>query len=111
MKKEEVILGTGNYEFTETGNRLSIDKDGGNSWCFYGNTYKKLAPELSTYRQFVKSYRKLQSIKKETEEYIRFKKQIEDEFIKNYYKSTLRKLNADKLLEDLNREFGKDIIL
>ena len=111
MKKEEVILGTGNYEFVENGNRVSIDRDGGALWCHYGKEYKKLAPEYSTYQRYKKLYMILKMMPKDTEEYLEFKRQMEDEFIKDYYETRLRKINSYELLEDLYNQFGRDIIL
>lgn len=111
MKLEEVILGTGTYEFVENGNRVSIDRDSGALWCHYGKEYKKLAPEYSTYQRYKKLYMILKRMPKNTEEYLEFKKQMEDEFIKDYYETRLRKINSYELLEKLYDLFGRDIIL
>ncbi len=111
MKLDEVILGTGNYECVENGNRVSIDRDGGSLWCHYGKTYKQLAPEYQTYKKYIKAYNALKRIPKDRKEYLEFKKEIEDEFIRSYYETRLRKINSYELLEELYNLFGSDIIL
>ena len=111
MKNEEIILGTGNYENVLEGNIVSIDRDGGGLWCHYGKEYRRLAPESSTYQKYKKTYMTLKKMPKETEEYLKIKTQMEDEFIKEYYETRLRKINSYDLLEKLYDLFGRDIIL
>ena len=102
-----IILGTGNYDNVKTGNTVSITGDGGNAWGYYGKSYKKLAPRLNTYKTY---FEKLKEIE-ETNEYLEYKKEIEDEYIRSYYETRLMNLDIRELLYELNDRFGEDIIL
>jgi len=105
-----IILGTGNYYDVKSGNTLSVTGDGGNAWGYFGPAYKKLAPKLVTYTTYAKKLEELKKIK-ELKEYIGFKKQIEDEYIKSYYDIRLKELDVKNLLYMLNEKFGNQIIL
>ena len=109
-----VILGTGSYDTVKSGNRLSVTGDGGNAWGYFGPAYKKLAPKLVTYLPYANSYQELVKLKNDLtkiNEYLKFRKEIEDEYIKSYYDIRLKNLDIDELLVTLNKQFGNDIIL
>ena len=107
----KVILGTGNYYDVKSGNTVSVSGDGGNAWGYFGPAYKKLAPKLVTYIPYAQKYEELLRLKEDTLEYIEYRKQIEDEYIKSYYDIRLKDLDAKELLYTLNQKFGNDIIL
>ena len=110
----KVLLGTGNYNDVKSGNTVSVTGDGGNKWGYYGPSYKKLAPKLATYVPYAEKLEELQKIKKDVsklKEYIEFRKQIEDEYIKSYYDIRLKDVDVRELLYTLNEKFGNDIIL
>ena len=110
----KVILGTGNYYDVKSGNTVSVTGDGGNAWGYFGPAYKKLAPKLVTYIPYAEKIEKLQELKKDVsrlKEYIEFRKQIEDEYIRSYYDTRLKNLNVKELFYILNEKFGNDIIL
>ena len=65
-----IVLGTGNYQNVKSGNTVSVTGDGGNAWGYYGNSYKKLAPRLVTYKKYALKYEKLVKYKENTLEYI-----------------------------------------
>lgn len=111
---KKVILGTGNYANVESGNTVSITGDGGNAWGYFGPAYKKLAPRLVTYLPYAEGYRKLEEIKQKfgiCEEYLQLRSKIEDEYIKSFYETRLKKLDAFLLLDVLREKFGQEIIL
>ena len=110
----KVILGTGNYYNVKSGNTVSITGDGGNAWGYFGPSYKKLAPKLITYTPYAEKYNELLNLKKDVsklKEYLDYKKQIEDEYIKSYYNIRLKNLDVKELLYILKEKFGNDIIL
>ena len=110
----KVILGTGNYYDVKSGNTVSVTGDGGNAWGYYGPAYKKLAPRLVTYVPYAEKYEELLKLKEDVsklKEYLEFRKQIEDEYIKSYYEIRLKDLKVYELLEILNQKFGNNIIL
>ena len=110
----KVILGTGNYYDVKSGNTVSVTGDGGNAWGYFGHSYKKLAPKLITYTPYAKKLEELQKLKEnisKLKEYIEFRRQIEDEYIRSYYDTRLKELNVRELLYILNEKFGNDIIL
>ena len=110
----KVILGTGNYYDVKSGNTVYVTGDGGNAWEYFGPAYKKLAPKLVTYTPYAEKLEVLEELKKDVsklKEYIEFRKQIEDEYIKSYYDIRLKDLDAKELLCILNEKFGNDIIL
>lgn len=110
MNINKIILGTGNYENVKSGNTVFITGDGGNAWGYFGPAYKKLAPRLNTYITYFEKYKQLQSIKNNLE-YINFRKEIEDEYIKSYYETRLKEIDIEELLGILNNRFGIEIIL
>ena len=110
----KIILGTGNYYDVKSGNTVSVTGDGGNAWGYFGPAYKKLAPKLVTYTPYAKKLEELENLKNDVsrlKEYIEFRKQIEDEYIKSYYDIRLKDLDVKELLCILNEKFGNDIIL
>lgn len=110
----KVILGTGNYYDVKSGNTVSVTGDGGNAWGYFGASYKKLAPKLVTYIPYAEKLEELKKLKEDVSklrEYIEFRKQIEDEYIKSYYDIRLKNLEVKDLLYILNEKFGNDIIL
>ena len=112
--KTRIILGTGNYENVKSGNTVSITGDGGNAWKYFGPSYKKLAPRLVTYIPYAEKLKQLLELKDDAlriKEYLEFKKQIEDEYIKSYYDIRLKDLDVNELLCELNERFGNEIIL
>lgn len=110
MDISKVILGTSSYDNCKKGNTLSITGDGGNAWNYYGPAYKSLAPKLTTYIKYSEQYKELQNINNK-EEYILFRKQIEDEYIKSYYELRLKNLDVEQLLYKLYIKYGENIIL
>lgn len=106
----KIIIGTGSYDSVKSGNTVSVTGDGGNAWGYYGPAYKKLAPKLVTYKPYAKNYEELLRITDE-EEYLNFRKHIEDEYIESYYNIRLKDLDIEKLLETLYEKFGDNIIL
>ena len=107
---KDIILGTGNYSNVKSGNTVSITGDGGNAWGYLGPAYKRLAPRLKTYLNYANGYQELLKID-DINEYIRFRKEIEDEYIKSYYKTRLKGLDVYELLDTLYNRFGCNIIL
>lgn len=116
MSKDEIskiILGTGNYENIKSGNTVSITGDGGNHWNYYGPSYKKLAPRLVTYTPYAEKYKELLRLKQDIskiKEYLKFRKQLEDEYIVSYYETRLKNLDVYELLENLKNKYGENII-
>ena len=114
MNYSKIILGTGNYDNIKNGNTVSVTGDGGNAWGYFGPSYKKLAPKLVTYNTYHEKLEKLLELKEDVsklKEYLKYRKQIEDEYIKNYYDIRLKDLNVDELLNILYNKFGDNIIL
>ena len=114
MNYSKVILGTGNYDNIKSGNTVSVTGDGGNAWGYFGPSYKKLAPKLVTYTPYSLKLEKLNELKKDlfkVKEYLEYRKQIEDEYIKSYYEIRLKNLDVEELLDTLYNKFGNDIIL
>lgn len=111
-KISKIILGTGNYQNVKSGNTVSITGDGGNAWGYYGPSYKKLAPRLNTYTEYAKGYEKLQELKKESrlDEYLKLRKEIENQYIKEYYETRLKDLNIMELLIYFKEKYGEKII-
>lgn len=110
----KVILGTGNYNNVKLGNTVSITGDGGNAWGYFGSSYKKLAPRLVTYTPYAEQYKELLKLKQDIlkyEEYIKFRRKIEDEYIASYYETRLKDLDVNELLTTLENKFGDNIIL
>ena len=110
----KVILGTGNYYDVKSGNTVSVTGDGGNAWGYFGPAYKKLAPKLVTYTPYAEKLEELEKLKEDVsklKEYVEFRKQIEDEYIRSYYDIRLKDLDVKDLLYTLNEKFGNDIIL
>lgn len=110
----KIVLGTGNYYSVKSGNTVSITGDGGNEWGYFGPAYKKLAPKLVTYKPYANKLEELNKLKEDltkVKEYLEFRKEIEDEYIKSYYNIRLRYLDVRELLYDLENRFGSDIIL
>ena len=116
MERDEItsiILGTSNYDNAKSGNTVSITGDGGNAWGYYGPACKKLAPRYFTYFSYAEKYQELLMLKEKltNEQYSKYKKQIEDEYILSYYETRLEYLDVYELLEFLRRKYGKDIIM
>ena len=110
----KIILGTGNYYSVKSGNTVSITGDGGNSWGYFGPSYKKLAPKLVTYIPYAQKLEELRKLKEDVSklnDYLEFRKKIEDEYIKSYYDIRLKDLDVKDLLCILNEKFGNNIIL
>ncbi len=110
----KIILGTGSYANVKSGNTVSVTGDGGHAWGYYGFSYKKLAPKLVTYVPYAEKYEELLKLKQDflkLKEYLEFRKQIEDEYIKSYYDIRLRDLDVLELLNTLYERFGDNIIL
>ena len=110
----KVILGTGNYYDVKSGNTVSVTGDGGNAWGYFGPAYKKLAPKLVTYMPYAEKLEELQKLKDDAsklQEYIKFRKQIEDEYIRSYYDIRLKDLDVIELLCTLEEKFGNNIVL
>lgn len=114
MDYSKVILGTGNYNNIKSGNTVSVTGDGGNAWKYFGPSYKKLAPKLETYTPYSEKLDKLNELKKDltkVKEYLKYRKEIEDKYIKSYYEIRLKDLDINELLNTLYNKFGNDIIL
>ena len=110
----KIILGTGNYSDVKSGNTVSITGDGGNAWGYFGQSYKKLAPKLVTYIPYAEKYEELLKLKEDAsrmKEYLEYRKEIEDEYIKSYYDIRLKDLNIKELLYILKEKFGNEIVL
>ncbi len=110
----KVLLGTGSYYNVKKGNTVSVTGDGGNAWGYYGPAYKKLAPRLVTYMNYAEKLEELQKLKEDAykiKEYLEFRKLIEDQYIKSYYETRLKNLDAKELLNILNDKYGEEIIL
>ena len=110
----KVILGTGNYYDVKSGNTVSVTGDSGNAWGYFGPAYKKLAPRLVTYTPYAEKLEELEKLKEDDsrlKEYVEYRRQIEDEYIKSYYDIRLKNLNVKELLYILHEKFGNDIIL
>lgn len=109
----KIILGTGNYDNVKSGNTVSITGDGGNAWGYFGPSYKKLAPRLKTYTNYANGYKKLEELKRDSriEEYLKLRKQIEDEYIREYYETRLKELDIRELILYFKEKYGEKIIL
>ena len=105
---KNIILGTGNYNNVKSGNTVSITGDGGNAWGYFGPSYKKLAPRLTTYTTYSS---KLEELKNMKDDLLNYREQIENEYIKSYYETRLKDLNVKELLYTLKEKFGNNIIL
>ena len=105
----KIILGTGSYENVKSGNTVSITGDGGHAWGYFGPSYKKLAPKLVTYNPYKDGLEELNNLS--GKEYIDYRKQIEDEYIKSFYNIRLKDLYVPELLEILYEKYGENIIL
>lgn len=109
MKVSKIILGTGCYKKVKAGNTLSITGDGGIGWGYTGHAYLKLAPKLATYTPYAEGLEKLKEL--EYMNYVDYKREIEEKYIKSYYELRLKYLDVDLLLDTLNKRFGENIIL
>lgn len=110
----KIILGTGSYYNVKSGNTVSVTGDGGNAWGYFGPAYKKLAPKLVTYVPYSEKLEELEKLKKDmtkVKDYLEFRKQIEDEYIRSYYDIRLKDVDVRELLYILNEKFGSAIIL
>lgn len=110
----KIILGTGSYANVKSGNTVSVTGDGGNAWGYFGPSYKKLAPKLATYVPYAEKYEELLKLRHDAlklKEFLEFRKQMEDEYIKSYYDIRLKNLDVIDLLNILHERFGEDIIL
>ena len=109
----KIILGTGSYDAVKSGNTVSITGDGGHAWHYFGPSYKKLAPRLITYQEYANTLNSLEVLKSQIslQEYEYLKKQNELRYIKSYYITRLKDLNAYYLLETLQEKYGFQIIL
>ena len=94
-----IIKGTSCYENVKGGNLVSITGDGGNSWGFFGNSYKKMAPRLYLWQYYDNNPDNLSE-----EELINW-------YIKEFYELRLKNLNVNELLSVLQEKFGDEIIL
>lgn len=82
----KIILGTGSYANVKGGNTVSVTGDGGNAWGYFGPSYKKLAPKLTTYVPYAEKYEELLRLRHDAlklKEFLEFRKQMEDEYIKS----------------------------
>ena len=114
MILSKIILGTGSYANVTSGNTVSITGDGGNAWGYFEPSYKKLSPKLVTYIPFAEKYEELLKLKQDAlkvKQYLEFRKQIEDEYIRSYYDIRLKDLDVIELLNTLYERFGDNIIL
>jgi len=109
-ERNKIILGTGNYNNVKSGNTVSITGDGGNAWGYFGPSYKKLAPKLSTFIPYKERLEELSNVK-DIDKYKKLKKEIEDEYIKSYYNIRLKNLDVKELLYTLKEKYGDNIIL
>lgn len=113
MEKDEIrkiILGTSSYDKISNVNTVSITGDGGNAWGYFGPSYKKLAPRLITYKTYSEKLEMLKSLQDDLIAYQKFKKEIEEEYIRSYYETRLKELNIYSLLEELKNRFGENIV-
>lgn len=104
FKKKPIILGTGSYATVKSGNTVSVTGDGGNAWGYYGPAYKKLAPRLVTINPYTDGLIELSRLKSDPnkyQEYLAYRKYIEDEYIKSYYELRLKDLDVKELLYTL----------
>ena len=110
----KIILGTGNYYDVKSGNTVSVTGDGGNAWGYFGQSYKKLAPKLMTYTPYAEKLEYLLKLKEDItkeKEYNEYRRLIEDEYIRSYYETRLKDLDAKQLLYTLKEKYGYYIIL
>ena len=110
----KIILGTGSYDTVKLGNTVSVTGDGGNAWDYYGPACKKMAPKLVTYLPYAEHYEKLLEIKNDltrVKEYLEYRKQIEDEYIRSFYEIRMQGLDVNQMLYELKEKFGEQIIL
>ena len=94
-----IIIGTGCYQNVKSGNTVSITGDGGNSFGYYGPSYKKLAPSLKLYEYYRDNPDKLTEL-----ELIIY-------YIENYFNHRLINLDTKELLYNLKEKFKDNIIL
>ena len=94
-----IVIGTGCYQNVKSGNTVSITGDGGNSFGYYGPSYKKLAPSLKLYEYYRDNPDKLTEL-----ELIIY-------YIENYFNHRLINLDTKELLYNLKEKFKDNIIL
>jgi len=94
-----IIKGTSCYANAKSGNLVSITGDGGNSWGYYGNAFKKMSPRLYVWQYYDKNPDNL------TED------ELIDWYIKEFYNLRLKDLNPYELLDTLKQKYGEEIIL
>lgn len=112
--KNNIILGTSNYDNAKSGNLVSITGDGGAAWGFTGNSYRRLSPRLNTYENYASSLEKLNELKSDVKylkEYLEFRKKIEDEYIESFYETRLKKLDLYDLYDYFEKNYGDNVIL
>ena len=110
----KIVLGTGSYCNVKSGNTVSITGDGGNAWGYYGQAFKRLAPKLITYIPYAECLDELKKLKSDVtnyKEYLIYRKEIEDRYIKSYYDIRLKNIIINDLLYELYERFGNNIIL
>ncbi len=114
MDINKIILGTGSYSSVKDGNMVSITGDGGKAWGFTGPSFKKLAPKLVTYIPYSEAYKELMKLKEDPtkeDEYLAFRRKIEDDYIESYYENRLKDIDIIEVIDRLNEIYGNDIIL
>ena len=110
----KIVLGTGSYCNVKSGNTVSITGYGGNAWGYYGQAFKRLAPKLITYIPYAECLDELKKLKSDVtkyKEYLIYRKEIEDRYIKSYYDIRLKNIIINDLLYELYERFGNNIIL
>ncbi len=83
------MIYTGSYDNCKSGRLVSISGDGGKSLGFDGETYKKLAPKLSFWKEWHNNIGKISAIENHLF------------YLKCYYELVLKSLNIEQVLKEL----------
>ena len=97
-----ILIGTGSFSNLERGNVVSISSMETNY-----PTFHKLVPRDISYQN------KIKRLKRVREEVVNlpYLKELEDDFIKDYYQSVLKHLYIEGLMKEMRNRFGEEIIL
>jgi len=97
-----ILIGTGSFSNLERGNVVSISSMETNY-----PTFQKLVPRDISYQDEIK---RLKRVREEVVN-LPYLKELEDDFIKDYYQSVLKHLYIEGLMKEMRNRFGEEIIL
>lgn len=97
-----ILIGTGSFSNLERGNVVSIT-----SMETDYPTFQKLVPRDIAYQEEIK---RLKRVREEVVN-LSYLKELEDDFIKDYYHKVLKHLYIEGLMKEMRNRFGEEIIL